>query len=150
MARFAILLAALLIVWPNPQGSRAESEPVEPDLEVARRAMLEAVEQEAALAREVTGIAALDRRVLEAMERVPRHLFLPEALRRFAYLPRPLPVWQGQNTASPYLVALMTHLAEIKPGDRVFETGTGAGYHAAILAELGARVFSLEDRKSVV
>ena len=137
-----MVLAILLATFAVP--AAAQSEAPETDFAAARRAMLETVEQEVVWAREITGIAALDPRVLDAMDRVPRHLFVPEPLRRFAYLPRPLPVWQGQNTASPYLVALMTHLAEIEPGDRVFETGTGAGYHAAILAELGAQVFSLE------
>ncbi len=144
MARLAILIGLALIFMPGSPPLRGESGPAEADFAGARLGMLEAVAREAALAQEITGIAALDERVLNAMARVPRHLFIPEPLRRFAYLPRPLPVWQGQNTASPYLIALMTHLAEIEPGDSVFETGTGAGYHAAILAELGARVFSLE------
>jgi len=110
----------------------------------ARLQMVRLIELEVAETARITGIAALDPQVLEAMRKVPRHLFVPEELRRFAYLPRPLPVWQGQNTAAPFLVALMTHLAAIEPGQVVFETGTGAGYHAAVLAELGARVYSKE------
>jgi protein-L-isoaspartate(D-aspartate) O-methyltransferase len=106
--------------------------------------MVQVVELQASQSAAITGIATLDARVLDAMRKVPRHRFVPEELRRFAYLPQPLPVWRGQNTAAPYLVALMTHLAEIEPGQVVFETGTGAGYHAAILAELGATVYSKE------
>ena len=97
------------------------------------------------LATEVsTGIPKLEPRVLDAMRRVPRHAFLPDQLRPFAYLPTPLPINSEQNIAAPFLVALMTHLARIGPEDKVFETGTGAGYHAAVLAELASEVFSVE------
>ncbi len=78
------------------------------------------------------------------MREVPRHLFVPEALRPYAYNGHPLPLGHGQNIASPFVVALMTHLAELEPDDVVFETGTGAGYHAAVLAKLAARVYSVE------
>ncbi len=154
MLRAGILILFSLLMAPGSDAQQAEAERPEPTqadpkqggtgFEAAQKAMLQAVEVEFAHASELTGITAADPRVMAAMKRVPRHLFVPEALRRFAYLPRPLPVWKGQNTASPCLIARMSQLAEIEPGDRVFETGTGAGYHAAILAELGARVHSLE------
>jgi protein-L-isoaspartate(D-aspartate) O-methyltransferase len=83
-------------------------------------------------------------RVLAVMREVPRHLFVPQALRPYAYNDHPLPLGHGQNLASPFVVALMTHLAELEPGDVVFETGTGAGYHAAVLAKLAAEVYSVE------
>ncbi|MCZ6806135.1 MAG: protein-L-isoaspartate(D-aspartate) O-methyltransferase [Deltaproteobacteria bacterium] len=83
-------------------------------------------------------------RVLGAMRKVPRHLFVPEAQRPYAYDDRPLPIGHRQTISQPYIVALMTELAEVKPGDRVLEVGTGSGYQAAVLAEMGARVFSIE------
>lgn len=92
----------------------------------------------------ITGVAEIDPQVLEVMGEVPRHEFVPEPLRMFAYVDTPLPVGQDQSLAMPYLVALMTHLADIGPDDTVFETGTGAGYHAAVLSRLARRVVSVE------
>ena len=109
-----------------------------------RLEMVRIVEAETRATFPETGIAALQPKVLEAMGRVPRHSFLPAELRPFAYLPTPLPVTRDQNIAAPFLVGLMTHLADVQPGDKVFETGTGAGYHAAVLAELASEVFSVE------
>ena len=88
---------------------------------------------------EAEGVPAIDQRVLEVMAKVPRHSFIPEKLLPYAYLDRPLPVGKGQNIAQPYIIALMTSLARIEADDVIYETGTGAGYHAAILAELGGR-----------
>jgi protein-L-isoaspartate(D-aspartate) O-methyltransferase len=81
---------------------------------------------------------------MAAMGTVPRHEFVPVELRHLAYLDTPLPLGQEQNIAQPYLVALMTHLARVDARDIVFETGTGAGYHAAVLSMLAARVVSVE------
>ena len=85
-----------------------------------------------------------DERVLEAMERVPRHLFVPESVRREAYEDYPLPIGHGQTISQPYIVALMTEALKIQPGDRVLEIGTGSGYQTAVFLELGAEVFSIE------
>jgi protein-L-isoaspartate(D-aspartate) O-methyltransferase len=85
-----------------------------------------------------------DGAVLRAMEAVPRHEFVPAESRAQAYADRPLPIGHGQTISQPYIVALMTSLAAPKPGDRVLEVGTGSGYQAAVLAELGARVYSIE------
>ena len=82
--------------------------------------------------------------VLGAMERVPRHLFVPAALREEAYGDFPLPIGKGQTISQPYMVALMTELLEAGPDTKVLEIGTGSGYQAAVLAEMGARVFSIE------
>lgn len=82
--------------------------------------------------------------VLEAMRRTPRHLFVPESLRSRAYEDRPLPIGEDQTISQPYVVAFMSALADIEPGDRVLEIGTGSGYQAAVLAELGAEVWSIE------
>ena len=112
------------------------------------------VEQRANLVRDVayhmrraapeTGIAEVDPAILEAMAEVPRHAFVPPELKPFAYLDIPLPVDRDQNTAQPFLIALMTQLAAIKPDDIVFETGTGGGYHAAILSRLARKVYSVD------
>lgn len=85
-----------------------------------------------------------DSRVLEAMRRVPRHLFLPEEMRYLAYKDRALPIEENQTISQPYIVALMSELAELHPGDKVLEVGTGSGYQAAVLAQMGAKVFSIE------
>lgn len=85
-----------------------------------------------------------DRAVLEAMRQVPRHLFVPWALKRVAYADRPLPIGHGQTISQPYIVALMTEALEMKPGAKVLEIGTGSGYQAAVLAELTPKVFTME------
>jgi protein-L-isoaspartate(D-aspartate) O-methyltransferase len=87
-----------------------------------------------------------DARVLAAMGKVPRHLFVPEHLAPLAYGDQPLPIGSGQTISQPYIVALMSQWAEIKPGDKVLEVGTGSGYQAAILAELTDKVFTIEIR----
>ena len=106
--------------------------------------MVRLIQAEAELTQEETGVGEIDPRVLAAMGEVPRHAFVPEPLVPYAYLPTPLPIHPEQRLAAPFLVALMTHLAHIEPGQRVLETGTGEGYHAAVLARLGTEVYSVE------
>jgi protein-L-isoaspartate(D-aspartate) O-methyltransferase len=85
-----------------------------------------------------------DERVLAAMGAVPRELFVPPSDRSHAYADAALPIEAGQSISQPYIVARMTELLGVRPGDRVLEIGTGSGYQAAILATLGARVVTLE------
>ena len=85
-----------------------------------------------------------DARVLAAMNKVPRHEFVPEHLASAAYEDHPLPIGYSQTISQPYIVALMTELLRLQPGAKVLEVGTGSGYQAAILAEVGAEVFSIE------
>ena len=85
-----------------------------------------------------------DERVIKAMEKVPRHLFVPEHYRSQAYFDGPLPISEGQTISQPYVVAFMTEALELKPTDRVLEIGTGSGYQAAILAELVQDVYTIE------
>lgn len=85
-----------------------------------------------------------DPRVLAAMRKVPRHEFVPEEQVPLAYEDHPLPIGHEQTISQPYIVAAMSELANVGPGARVLEIGTGSGYQAAILAELGAQVFSIE------
>jgi protein-L-isoaspartate(D-aspartate) O-methyltransferase len=82
--------------------------------------------------------------LLEVMRRVPRHRFVPPDMVSKAYADHPLPIGYGQTISQPYIVALMTDALKVKPGDKVLEIGTGSGYQAAILAELGAEVYSVE------
>jgi protein-L-isoaspartate(D-aspartate) O-methyltransferase len=88
-----------------------------------------------------------DRRVLEAMRSVPRHLLIPKKQRRFAHADRPLPIGYGQTISQPYIVALMTELLELNPGEKVLEIGTGSGYQAAVLTELTPHVYTIEILK---
>jgi protein-L-isoaspartate(D-aspartate) O-methyltransferase len=85
-----------------------------------------------------------DTRVLQAMRAVPRHAFVPERYQNEAYDDHPLPIEAEQTISQPYIVALMTQLAALAPGQKVLEVGTGSGYQAAVLAQLGARVWSIE------
>jgi protein-L-isoaspartate(D-aspartate) O-methyltransferase len=85
-----------------------------------------------------------DARVLAAMRAVPRHLFVAEEVRREAYEDGPLPIGEGQTISQPYIVALMTQALQVQRGEHVLEIGTGSGYQAAVLAELGAVVSSVE------
>jgi len=85
-----------------------------------------------------------DRSVLDAMLRVPRHAFIPEAQRRLAYEDGPVPIGYGQTISQPYIVALMTQALELRSGMKVLEIGTGSGYQAAILAEITPHVYTIE------
>lgn len=94
--------------------------------------------------RDLLGRGIRDRRVLEAMARVPRHRFVPEDQVPYAYEDRPLPIGHGQTISQPYIVAFMTELARPTPQSKALDIGTGSGYQAAILAELCKEVYSIE------
>jgi protein-L-isoaspartate(D-aspartate) O-methyltransferase len=83
-------------------------------------------------------------RVLEAMKKVPRHLFMPAAVRPYAYVDSPVPIGEGQTISQPYIVGLMTQVVDPKPQDRALEVGTGSGYQAAVLGELVQEVYTIE------
>jgi protein-L-isoaspartate(D-aspartate) O-methyltransferase len=85
-----------------------------------------------------------DERVLEAMGRVPRELFVPESERGHAYADAALPIGHGQTISQPYMVARIAEALALRPGERVLDVGTGSGYQAAVLAELGADVVTIE------
>lgn len=90
-----------------------------------------------------------DERVLAAMRKIPRHLFVPRGYERSAYEDRPLPIGEGQTISQPYIVAVMTEQLDLAPQDRVLEVGTGSGYQAALLAELAGTVISIERLASL-
>lgn len=85
-----------------------------------------------------------DKRVIQAMRKVPRHVFIPETNRSRAYDDSPVPIGQGQTISQPYIVACMTELLHLSPDDTVLEIGTGSGYQAAILAEIAKEVYTIE------
>jgi len=94
--------------------------------------------------RQLRGRDIRDERVLEAMATVPRELFVPEAVRRRAYRDAALPIGQGQTISQPYMVARIAEALALRPGELVLDVGTGSGYQAAVLAELGADVVTIE------
>jgi len=93
------------------------------------------------------GIA--DERILCAFDRVPRHLFMDSSFVEFAYQDKAFPIAAGQTISQPYTVAFMTEILNIKPLEKVFEVGTGSGYQAAILSEMGAKVYTIERQKEL-
>ncbi len=101
------------------------------------------------LVNEIRKKGILDEDILEAIYRVPRHLFLDSGFLRHAYEDKPFPIGSGQTISQPYTVAFQTELLQVKPGDRVLEIGTGSGYQACVLAALGAEVFSVERQKKL-
>jgi protein-L-isoaspartate(D-aspartate) O-methyltransferase len=109
--------------------------PREPNFEDERRFMVD---------RQLRARDIVDRRVLEAMERVPRELFVPEELRARAYDDAALPIGEGQTISQPYMVARICETLSLTEGERVLDVGTGSGYQAAVLAELGAEVDTIE------
>jgi protein-L-isoaspartate(D-aspartate) O-methyltransferase len=90
-----------------------------------------------------------DERVLQAMEKVPRHLFLDSSFLEFAYQDNAFPIGSGQTISQPYTVAFQTQLLKVAPGDKILEIGTGSGYQACILVEIGAKVYTIERQKNL-
>lgn len=90
-----------------------------------------------------------DDKVLEAMRKVPRHLFVPENMKLYAYRDEPLVIGEGQTISQPYIVAYMTEALQLKGHERILEVGTGSGYQAAVLAEIVQEVFSVELLESL-
>ncbi len=120
---------------PAPSGPSAQLSPEEAWLADARQRMVE---------HDLRGRDITNRRVIEAVGRVRRQLFVPDDLAASAYADRPLPIGYGQTISQPYIVALMTQLADPQPDARALDIGTGSGYQAAVLAELCKEVYSIE------
>jgi len=116
----------------------------EQHLALFRRHMVEIVDMHVELASEEIGKEALDPRVRTALLRVQRHLFVPAQLALAAYQDTPLPIGFDKTVSQPFIGALMLDLLQIAPGDRVLEIGTGLGYQAALMAEMGADLWSVE------
>ncbi len=140
------LVAMLLWVLAVPSfASGAGDDPYR----VPRAGMVKEIEGDLALTSDRLGKKALSQCVLDAMLNVPRHEFVPEQFRRYAYENHPLPIGQGQTISQPYIVAVMTDLLEVGKGSVVLEVGTGSGYQAAILAYCVKQVYSIEIIKEL-
>ncbi len=136
MTRALLMTGLLALACGEP---RVESQAAPPGAADER-----AAERAAMVREQLEGRDVRDPRVLEAMRRVPRHRFVPASQRAAAYEDHPLPIGHDQTISQPYIVGLMTQLLEVEPGQRVLEIGTGSGYQAAVLAELGVDVYSIE------
>ncbi len=134
--RRAAWVALLLLTACNQKSGPARAVPSDPAAREQERLHM--------VSRQIEARGVRDARVLQAMREVPRHRFVPQSELAHAYDDRPLPIGNGQTISQPYIVALMTELAQVKPGDQVLEIGTGSGYQAAVLAQLGVKLFSIE------
>ena len=114
------------------------------DYDKQRRRMIEDINDTVSFTSDYIGKDSLDESVMQAMERVPRHLFVPEEIRSHAYVNSALPIGNDQTISQPYIVALMTDLAGVGKDSVVLEVGTGSGYQAAILAEIVKEVYTIE------
>ncbi len=114
------------------------------DWQRQRQTMVEEIEATVGSTSDYLQQDRLDKSVLAAMRKVPRHEFIPENRRSYAYLNQPVGIGHGQTISQPYIVAIMTDLIKPKPGAKVLEVGTGSGYQAAVLAELGVDMYSIE------
>jgi protein-L-isoaspartate(D-aspartate) O-methyltransferase len=136
----ALLIAGAFVAGDGGCGEKKQAVVAPGESDDAKHAARRAEMVRADLAaRDIT-----DPRVLQAMGRVPRHRFVRPVDAPYAYEDRALLINHGQTISQPYIVALMTQLAKVKPGDRVLDIGTGSGYQAAVLAEMGADVWSIE------
>lgn len=142
MGKTLSCLIAVLVVAGN---SQVASQPA-PSSQAAPSARThpEQRAREQMVAQQIAARGIRDQRVLAAMRQVPRHEFVPSEVASRAYEDRPLPIGLEQTISQPYIVALMTELAEVRAGTRVLEIGTGSGYQAAVLAALGAKVYTIE------
>jgi len=125
----------LLFVARCTEGKRATDSTPKGDYKTMREGMVET---------QIRARGVKDPRVLAAMLKVERHIFVPKDLHTTAYSDQPLPIGEGQTISQPYIVALMTELLDLTGGEKVLEVGTGSGYQAAILAELAKEVYTIE------
>lgn len=130
------MLAALLALAVNTAGARTEQQ--------RQDHMLDEIAADFRATGYLTGRHRMSANLQAVLARVPRDAFVPDDLVDYAYLNRPLSIGHGQTISQPFIVALMTDLLDLEPGCSVLEIGTGSGYQAAVLAELGASVYSVE------
>ena len=101
------------------------------------------------LVEEIKAKGISDKNVLDAIEKIPRHLFLDSSFLEYAYQDKPFPIGDGQTISQPYTVAFQTQLLQVAKGQKVLEIGTGSGYQACVLLEIGAKVFTIERIKNL-
>jgi protein-L-isoaspartate(D-aspartate) O-methyltransferase len=133
---YLLVISTFLLFLANcTEGKKASELSPEGDFKPMRERMVET---------QIKTRGVKDDRVLAAMLKVERHLFVPKELQTSAYSDQPLPIGEGQTISQPYIVALMTELLDLKGDEKVLEVGTGSGYQAAILAELAKEVYTIE------
>lgn len=130
-----LLLAGLLLLVQLPAPQSAWAQPPRDAHALLRREMVE---------KQIRERGIVQKQVLEAMEEVPRHLFVSPDYRGQAYEDHPVPIGWGQNVYQPHMVALMTQLLELDGDEKVLEIGTGSGYHSAVLSRVASQVYSIE------
>jgi protein-L-isoaspartate(D-aspartate) O-methyltransferase len=137
MKNLSVLLSIMFLIFlaECTDGKRVPELEPKGDFKAMRKQMVES---------QIKSRGVKDARVLSAMLKVERHLFVPKEFQNSAYSDQPIPIGEGQTISQPYIVALMTELLELKGGERVLEVGTGSGYQAAILAELAGEVYTIE------
>ena len=101
------------------------------------------------LVEEIRSKGINDESILTAIDKIPRHLFIDSSFLEFAYEDKPFPIGSGQTISQPYTVAFQTELLQVKKGDKILEIGTGSGYQACVLIEMGAKVYSIERQKKL-
>jgi protein-L-isoaspartate(D-aspartate) O-methyltransferase len=136
-------LAAILFTLGCRSEKQPPPSPPATDVPAPRRSSFQ-IKRDKMVSGSIIPRGVTDKRVLAAMRSVPRHELVPEDVRDRAYEDRPLPIGFDVTISQPYIVAAMTEAAQLEPGERVLEVGTGSGYQAAVLAELGAEVYSIE------
>ncbi len=144
--RMTMLLGFLAGACGGSGQATSAPEPVEAETPTATTAPVDgfAEARERMVEKGIIGLGVTDPVVIEAMRAVPRHEFVPDEFLAQAYENHPLPIGYGQTISQPYIVALMTQELDLEAGERVLEIGTGSGYQAAVLAELGVEVYSME------
>lgn len=135
--RYRLLPLSLLLASVSVMAADSHSD-------AARTRLMNDIAHDFIATARMTGVREMSPAVAAAMASVPRHRFVPAGGQAAAYANRPLTIGHGQTISQPFIVALMTELAAVSPGDRVLEIGTGSGYQAAVLAALGARVYTIE------
>jgi len=148
---YSLIIVAMLLgacgpavtsISPTPVPARAEASPA-PTLSIAAEDPYADL-RERMVSDQIEARGVVDATVLAAMRRVQRHRFVPGEYLDQAYEDHPLPIGHGQTISQPYIVALMSEKLDLRPGDKVLEIGTGSGYQAAILAEMGMQVYTIE------
>ncbi|HLE15390.1 MAG TPA: protein-L-isoaspartate(D-aspartate) O-methyltransferase [Anaerolineales bacterium] len=138
-----LLLCAIAIPLAGCSGPGAEQAPI-PTKKSTNESDATIQARERMVEDQIEARGVTDPAVLEAMQKVPRHQFVPDAYLDSAYADHPLPIGHGQTISQPYIVALMTEALQLEAGQRVLEIGTGSGYQAAILSEMGVQVYTIE------
>jgi protein-L-isoaspartate(D-aspartate) O-methyltransferase len=140
MKRLLIILLFLPLLGMSEYHSSADKGLASDEMSAQRRKMV----TEQLISREIK-----DKRVLDAMSKIQRHLFVNASLKNVAYGDHPLPIGEGQTISQPYVVALMTEALDLKADDRILEIGTGSGYQAAVLAEIVKEVYTIEIKEGL-